>query len=251
MQTPRSALREPARALSRRQALAFMGASGAMLLAGLKPQAACAQASDAARAVPACVARPEQTEGPYFVEEALDRFDIRSDPGSGEVKAGVPLQLVFNVSRVTGTSCEPLPGAQVDLWHCDATGRYSDVAGFGVRSSTARQRFLRGYQYTDPAGSARFLTIVPGWYGGRAVHLHFKIRHPSASATSYAFTSQLYFDEALLEQVYAQEPYASRGRRWMRNGEDGIFRDGGGQLLLAAEANGTGYAASFAVGLQV
>ncbi len=160
------------------------------------------------------------------------------------------MRLAFQVSQLSGASCAPLPGARVDVWHADAAGRYSDVRGIGFGSSTAGQQFLRGYQLTDAAGSAEFLTIFPGWYGGRAVHLHFKIRPAPAAAPRVAFTSQLYFDEALTARVFALQPYATRGQRWMRNNEDGIFRDGGERLLLAAEPDGPGYAASFAVGLR-
>jgi protocatechuate 3,4-dioxygenase beta subunit len=250
MRTNRTDVAHRVRLVSRREALAFIGLPVAGLLAGLAPRPACAQAT-AARTRPSCATRPEQTEGPYFVDEALNRSDIRSDPRSGEVKAGVPLRVAFNVSRLSGTACAPLAGAQVDVWHSDATGRYSDVAGFGIRPSTSGQQFLRGYQFTDAAGGAEFLTIFPGWYGGRAVHLHFKIRSPRATAPGYAFTSQLYFDDVVTERVFAMEPYASRGRRWMRNDDDGIFRDGGQGLLLAAVPDGAGYAASFDIGLQV
>ena len=233
------------RLLTRREALALIGASGVVLLAGAAPGRA--QAPRTAGARLSCVARPQQTEGPFFVEEALNRSDIRSDPRSGEVKAGVPLRLTFKVSRLSGAGCSPLAGAQVDVWHCDTAGMYSGVRG----SATTGQQFLRGYQITDAAGSAQFLTIYPGWYGGRAVHVHFKVRTGPASARSYAFTSQLYFDEALTERVSAVEPYASQRRRWMRNADDGIFRDGGRQLLLAPEPDGQGYAATFDIGLQV
>ncbi len=233
------------RLLTRREALALIGASGVVLLAGAAPGRG--QAPTTAGPRPSCVARPQQTEGPFFVEETLNRSDIRSDPRSGEVRPGVPLRLTFSVSRLSTVGCSPLAGAQVDVWHCDATGRYSDVRG----SSTNGQQFLRGYQVTDAAGNAQFLTIYPGWYGGRAVHVHFKIRTGPAAARSSAFTSQLYFDEALTERVYAVEPYANQQRRWMRNADDGLFRGGGRQLLLATEPDGQGYAASFDIGLQV
>src|SRR5208282_3192741 len=129
---PGGAIR-PARQLSRRQALGLIGASGAVLLAGIAPRPARAQA--AAGAPPACVARPEQTEGPFFVDEALNRSDIRSDPRTGETRAGVPLRLAFTLSRAHAATCTPLPGAQVDLWHADANGQYSDVSGFGNEPS--------------------------------------------------------------------------------------------------------------------
>jgi protocatechuate 3,4-dioxygenase beta subunit len=231
-----------ARLLSRREALALMGASGAILLTG-----AARGQTPPATAQLSCVVRPQQTEGPFFVEEALDRSDIRSDPRTGQLSAGMPLLLTFRVSRLSGSACVPLAGAQVDVWQSDATGRYSDVRG----SSTASQQFLRGYQLTDNAGSARFVTIYPGAYGGRAVHVHFKIRTAGGASRSQAFTSQLYFDEGITERVYVTEPYASQRRRWMRNGEDGLFRDGGRQLLLTPVKDQDGYAASFDIGLQI
>ena len=110
--------------------------------------------------VPTCVVRPEQTEGPYFVDTQLNRSDIRSDPADGSVRAGALLSLAFLVTRI-GDTCVPLPGAVVDVWHCDADGVYSGVSddNFG---STAGQQFLRGYQVTDGSGAAAFTTIYPG-----------------------------------------------------------------------------------------
>ena len=232
--------------LSRREAVTLLGVSGFAVLTGC----ASAQGGDArASAIPACVVRPEQTEGPYFVEELLNRSDIRSDPASGIVRPGVPLQLTANVSRIAGADCTPLPGAQVDVWHCDALGVYSDVTDPGF--STVGQKFLRGYQVTDAAGAARFLTVYPGWYEGRTVHIHFKIRTDPQAARGYDFTSQMYFDDALTDMVFTRAPYVAKGQRTTRNTDDRIFRRGGSQLLLAPKATGEGYAATFAIGLQV
>jgi protocatechuate 3,4-dioxygenase beta subunit len=233
------------RVLTRREALALLGASGVALLAGARSL----RAQTAGAVQPSCIARPQQTEGPFFVDEAINRSDIRSDPKTGEVKPGVPLRLAFRVSTVSGTSCAALAGAQVDVWHSDAEGRYSDVRGFGFSASTKVQQFLRGYQLTDASGRAQFLTIHPGWYGGRAVHVHFKIRTADASGRHYDFTSQLYFDDAFNARIFALEPYAGHGRRWLANADDGIFRDGGRELMLAPQPDGEGYAASFDVGL--
>ena len=97
---------------------------------------------------------PELTEGPYFVDEQLDRSDIREDPTDGAVVEGVPLELALRVSQINSTGCAPLAGAQVDVWHCDALGVYSDVSDPGF--NTAGQQFLRGYQITDQDGVVRF-----------------------------------------------------------------------------------------------
>jgi len=236
------------RVLTRREALVIFGASGLALLAGspLGP----GRRAGAHSVVPSCVARPEQTEGPYFVDERLNRSDIRSDPSDGVRKPGVPLALALAVSRISGRDCIPLTGAQVDLWHCDADGIYSDVTDLHFR--TVGHKFLRGYQLTDATGTARFTTIYPGWYPGRTVHIHFKIRTPAPSySKAYTFTSQLYFDDPLTDRVHALAPYGARGSRTMRNDGDRIFRDGGPELILAPTASRDGYAASFALGLQM
>lgn len=235
------------RLLTRREALALIGASGAAMFAGRTSAANTAAGGGSPR--PSCIVRPQQTEGPYFVDEKLNRSDIRSDPASGIVKAGVPLVLTFNISRISGGACTPLAGAQVDIWHCDALGVYSDVTDPGF--STVGQKFLRGYQVTDATGVARFTTIYPGWYRGRTVHVHFKIRTSPASARGYEFTSQLYFDDPLTDRVHGLAPYASKGQRTLRNSGDGIFLNGGQQLTLAPTASGQGYAATFNIGLQI
>src|SRR5947207_10396497 len=116
-----------------------------------------------------CVLTAALTEGPSFVDEKLTRSDIRTDPTTGVVSAGILLSLTFNVSRVANSACTPLTGAYLDVWHCDAAGRYSDVSG-------SSRKFLRGYQITDGSGIAAFTTIYPGWYSGRAVHIHVKLR---------------------------------------------------------------------------
>jgi protocatechuate 3,4-dioxygenase beta subunit len=201
----------------------------------------------AAGAAPGCVLTPEQTEGPYFVDVRLNRSDIRADvrsgPGAGVVAAGVPLALALRVLD-TGAGCRPVAGALVDIWHCDAAGVYSDAVdpGFDSRGHT----FLRGYQVSGSDGVLRFLTIYPGWYRGRAVHIHFKVR----TSTGGEFTSQLYFDEAVTDEAHAHAAYRGRTGRRLPNAADGIFRDGGSHLLLSPQRHGDGYAAAFDIGLK-
>ena len=163
-----------------------------------------------------CVLIAALTEGPFFVDEKLNRSDIRTDPASGVVSAGIPLALSFNVSRVANSACTPLTGAYLDVWHCDSTGTYSDVSG-------STRKFLRGYQVTDAGGVAAFTTIYPGWYSGRAVHIHFKLRLYAGSSKTYEFTSQFFFDDTLTDSVYTQSPYSSRGSRNTGNASDGIY----------------------------
>lgn len=235
--------------LSRREVLALLGAAGVSAVGGGLLLGRPRWASGAP--LPACIARPEQTEGPYFVDEALDRPDIRPDPATGTVPDGVPLRLTFRVSRVSGTECRPLSDAVVDVWQCDALGVYSDVRDIQGRFDTVGQKFLRGHQITDAQGTARFTTIYPGWYEGRTVHIHFKIRTAPRSGRGYDFTSQLYFDDGLTDQVMRAEPYAQKGPRSVRNERDGLFRRGGDRLMLAVAEQGDGYAGTFDIGLQM
>ena len=259
------------RILSRREILTLFGATGAGLLAGcvpIQPNATQPQstappstasgvtangvtstvAAGNAGTAPTCIVRPEMTEGPYFVDEQLNRSDIRSDPADGSVREGALLQLTFAVAQVSSGSCTPLAGALVDIWHCDAAGIYSDVADPGF--NTKGKQFLRGYQVTDAQGVAKFLTIYPGWYRGRTVHIHFKIRTNANSGAAHEFTSQLFFDDTFTDQVYTQPPYAAKGERTIRNAGDGIYRNGGKQLLLLPTKAEQGYSATFAVGLN-
>jgi protocatechuate 3,4-dioxygenase beta subunit len=246
--------------LKRREVLGFLGGAAVVSLVGCvrrsdEPSVSVAPASaqtppiePTPAATPTCVVRPQQTEGPYFVDEKLNRSDIRTDPSDGSVKQGVPLKLAFRVSQVSA-ACTPLRGAIVDIWHCDAEGVYSDVNDRGF--STVGQKFLRGSQVTDADGRAEFVTIYPGWYGGRTVHIHFKIRTDDSSQSSQEFTSQLYLDDALTDQVYKQSPYNTKGQRTTRNDQDGIFQRGGEQLLLQLTPDSEGYAATFEIGLEM
>lgn len=178
-----------------------------------------------------CVISPELAEGPFFVDERLNRSDIRED------RAGALLVLTLGVIDGRDRRCTALAGASVDVWHADAQGRYSDIASQG----TAGQTFLRGFQVTDGRGEVAFSTIYPGWYPGRAVHLHFKVR-----IAGREFTSQFFFDDAVTDTVYAANPvYNTRGARDTRNPEDSLFRAGGDELVLPVFATASGYAASF------
>ena len=162
---------EPDRSKARRDALRII--AGGLLLGGW-PAANPAHAQTGNRA--GCVLTPAQTEGPYFVDERLDRSDVREDPATGAARPGAVLTLDLGVAAVDGARCMPLRGAIVDIWQCDALGNYSDV------NDSRGQRFLRGYQATDANGRVRFTTIYPGAYPGRAVHIHFKIRRSGCRA---------------------------------------------------------------------
>ncbi|MFO1532982.1 MAG: twin-arginine translocation pathway signal protein [Thermoplasmatota archaeon] len=207
-----------------------------------------------------CTASPAQTEGPYFLDGRADRADIRSDgsgsalpdgydeyveaperidlrASGGSAQAGAAVQLTLKVSLAVDGKCAPLQGAQVDLWHANATGVYS---GFGTGVG---HDFLRGRQTTAPDGTVTFITIWPGWYPGRAVHMHVKVRSFAAGSASTEYTSQLYFQDTQNALVLAAPPYSSHPGA-MRNADDAIYRSGGPSLLVAAQPSGQAWAAS-------
>ena len=253
------------RVLNRRDALKVLGIGGAAFLAScaaptatstlvatIEPTVGTGSTQEPSTTSTAldCVVRPELTIGPYFVDDQLNRSDIRSEPLDNSVKDGVPLTININVASVGDNSCTPIEGAQVDVWHCDAQGQYSGVFDQGF--DTNGQKFLRGYQLTDANGAVQFQTIYPGWYSGRAVHIHFTIRTKGADKADYQFTSQFFFDDSLTDQVHAQEPYASKGQRDTRNSNDNIFNGGGDQLLLNLQGDpGSGFTSGMSIGLDL
>ncbi|APW62677.1 hypothetical protein [Paludisphaera borealis] len=179
---------------------------------------------------------PGVTEGPYWVDEMLNRSDVRNDPTSGVVQVGLPLYLAVNVSQLNvDGSVTPLPGAYVDIWHCNALGLYSDMAVEG----TLGQQFLRGYQVSDAHGNVRFTTVYPGWYSGRTPHIHARVRvydHASDTVT-YNFTTQFFFEDDVTNSVYANvSPYNDRPIRDTFNLTDGIYEGGSFDGTPAQEA---------------
>ncbi|MEU9145526.1 intradiol ring-cleavage dioxygenase [Streptomyces sp. NPDC048349] len=224
---------------SRRAVLLAAGSAGAAVLA-----AACSGAAgtrgpagqppappsrpSAQGSTPACVLTPEAGAGPYYLD--LDR--VRSDITDG--RDGVPLRLDLTVVRASA-GCRPLAAATVDVWHADASGTYS----------TGKDTFLRGIQVTDGAGRCVFRTIVPGWYAGLAPHIHFKVRPDTRTET----TSQFFFPEDLLLEVYARRPYARRRAPEHPNQRDDRYRATGGAMTLALSPDGDGYRAAHTVGI--
>jgi protocatechuate 3,4-dioxygenase beta subunit len=233
--------------LGRREAVAALGALGLGLLFGCSTEGSSADAPAAADGggFAGCVVRPQQTEGPFFVDGTPERSDLTVDR-RGQADLGVPLALELQLAALERGSARALSGARVDLWQCDAQGRYSDVRGPGGPPPTPH--FLRGYQLSDAAGRVRFATIYPGWYPGRTVHIHVKVRWGDA-AMHREFTSQFYFDDALTDTVQADPAYGKRGRRETLNAMDGIYTHGGDQLTLRPVQAQTGYRASFGIGL--
>jgi protocatechuate 3,4-dioxygenase beta subunit len=237
-------------ALSRREALGLFGAAGAVLVLGCRSGSGPTDGYSLS-----CVLDPTLTQGPYWIDERLHRSDIRSDShglADPNPRPGLPLTLRFTVLAYAGGNCAPLTNAQVDVWHCDGIGLYSDVNGAGG-SNTTGQDFLRGYQLTDSNGLATFTTIYPGWYSGRAVHIHVKVRtFDAANNTITEATTQVFFDDALTDAVYAANaPYNTRGPRDTRNMADAIYGRQTELLLSLSGSPSSGYTGSINLGVQV
>jgi len=180
-----------------------------------------------------CVLTPEMTEGPYYISgEKLRRNITEGRPGT---------RLDLHLSVVDATTCRPISGAAVDIWHVDAGGVYS---GFGAGASS--RTFMRGVQKTDKTGLAVFRTVYPGWYQGRTVHIHVKV-HVGGNVVH---TGQLFFSDLLTDAVYKGLPYSRRPNRDVRNATDMIFRSGGVRSLLTIRRKGAGYVGSIAMGVR-
>jgi protocatechuate 3,4-dioxygenase beta subunit len=181
-----------------------------------------------------CVLTPEQTEGPYYIaNEALRRNITDGRPGT-------PLQLRAFV--VNASTCKPIKGAAVDIWHADAGGVYS---GFGQGADN--RTFMRGIQRTNAKGLALFRTVYPGWYQGRTVHIHVKVH----LGGNVLHTGQLYFPDTVTDAVYRKAPYASRPNRDVRNAGDSIYRNGGKRSQVSVTKNSAGvYVASIVMGVH-
>lgn len=190
-----------------------------------------------------CRAWPEQEEGPYHLDVDADRHDVVED------RLGVPLDLGVQLVSSDGTT--PVRGAVVEIWQCDALGRYSGFpppdppteanvgsGTVGQPETSAEGCFLRGRQPTDDSGLCRFRTIYPGWYPGRTVHIHMRARRHDR-----IFTSQVYFPEDVTDAVFTLPPYAERPGRDTTNSTDEIFQAAGEVAVLDLEQQGDGYRA--------
>jgi protocatechuate 3,4-dioxygenase beta subunit len=180
-----------------------------------------------------CVLMPELTEGPYYVAGEQVRQNIT------EGKPGTALTLKLTV--VDASTCKPIKNAAVDIWHADAAGNYSAF------STPNQKTYLRGIQRTNAKGVATFQTIYPGWYPGRAVHIHIKV-HVGGSVVH---TGQLFFSDSLTDAAYKKAPYRRRPNRTTRNANDSIYVNGGSKSLLSVKANGAGgYVGTIVMGVQ-
>jgi protocatechuate 3,4-dioxygenase beta subunit len=166
-----------------------------------------------------CTLYPSQTLGPCYAQTPPTREDI------SDGVTGLPVRLSFLL--VGSDGCTPIPNASLDVWHSGFNGVYSAFRTGTIcnpgSEDVLSQRYCRGVQVTDANGKANFATVFPGWYTGRTIHIHFTVRINDREVV----TSQLYFEDALSDEILAQGEYAPRGRRDTTNQTDSIFRSGG------------------------
>lgn len=190
-------------------------ASGGLLMSqqAFAREAGASQTSALLQGADVCAIIPEVTEGPYYFDPAMERVDIT------EGRPGIPMRVRL---QVVDASCLPMPGARVDIWHCDATGIYSGYAGQGDDGSvdTTGETFMRGTQFADDNGIVEFESVYPSWYRGRTTHVHFKVFLDETNI----LTGQIFFPDALSEYIYLNvAPYNDRAsQRDTLNANDGI-----------------------------
>ena len=236
--------------IDRREALAALGAS-----VGAAAIAACTgspTSADTTTTTPtttnnsSCAVSPTETRGPYpdtvgmINNPAFFRRDIT------EGKSGLPLALTLTVVNVNG-ACAPVSNVQVEIWQCDASGSYSEYSQPGFNG--AGQTFLRGVQTTDASGQVTFTTIYPGWYAGRATHIHVDVYRSGTIVKS----TQIAFPEDVTRAVYGSGVYASKGQNSTSNAGDMVFSDSLADELAAITGGSpsSGYTAAFRVGISV
>jgi protocatechuate 3,4-dioxygenase beta subunit len=237
------------RVIDRRSAL---GALGLVALAGCtsssKSRDSGSSSSTTSRSGPTtttdCVLTPEETEGPFGLDLSDETEFVRRDITEG--RPGVPLAVTFVVLDVA-KSCAPIADARVDVWHTDKDGVYS---GFDQPDDdTVGETFMRGIQRTDATGNATFDTVYPGWYEGRATHIHYQV----FLGDGLVATSQLAFPDDVTAEVYRSDLYRSRGQNDSvpTTADDMIFSDGtAGELLALTGSMADGYRGTISVGIR-
>ena len=166
-----------------------------------------------------CTTSPTETEGPFPTKtpSSLVTNDIRSD------RTGVPFTIKITINN-KNNSCSAMSGAIVDIWHCDKDGNYSEYGGSGMQSTNYTSvHFLRGRQTTDSSGLVTFTSIFPGWYSGRAPHIHVHVYNASGKSL---LVTQIAFPTDVCNTVYTTATnYYTRGKQDTSNTSDNVFSD--------------------------
>jgi protocatechuate 3,4-dioxygenase beta subunit len=188
-----------------------------------------------------CTSTASETAGPFPTKSPASYVltDITSDRSGTKLTVKITIQNKSN-------SCEGLSAALVDIWHCDAAGSYSEYGGSGMQSiNYTNVHFLRGRQTTDSNGVVNFVSIYPGWYSGRAPHIHVHVYDASGKSL---LVTQIAFPEDLSKVVYGQGVYASHGQADTTNARDNVFSDGvSTELATVTGSASAGYELTHAI----
>ena len=228
------------RKIGRREAIGAISAAGAALAFGCggdsaTPTSPSSTPTTTGGSGAACAVTPTETVGPYPSLTDLFRSDIRDG------KTGTLLTLTLKVVN-TGSGCAPVENANVEIWHVDAAGNYSQ---YGTQTT---QTYLRGIQTTNANGEVTFTTIYPGWYQGRATHIHIEAARNGQSIK----VTQIAFPEPINNEVHRSGVYSARGTNPMSNASDGIFADSLSQELVTPSGSpSNGYTASYQLGVAL
>ena len=237
---------------SRREVLEVLGAAGLAVAAGCTSSSPASPTDTSASSgtptpvggAASCSIAPEETAGPY-----PDRVGMINNPAFfrqdiTEGRSGLPVTLALTVVSVSG-GCSPVANAQIEIWQCDGEGRYSEYSQPGYNGTG--QTFLRGLQTTDGEGKAAFRTIYPGWYAGRATHIHVEVFVSGRTVK----TTQIAFPENVSRAVYGTGVYASHGQNPTANAGDNVFSDGSDAEMATLAGDATsGYTGSLTIGVS-
>jgi len=191
---------------------------GLSSLVGVSLLDSCKKKEDDTTLANGCIISPTETKGPFPIKTPaqLVQSSIVSD------RTGIALLVILTIQN-KNTGCLPIEGVLVDIWHCDRDGNYSEYGGTNMQATDyTNVHFLRGRQTTDTNGQVSFISIYPGWYSGRAPHIHVEIL--SSSGTSL-LVSQVAFPESISSQVYGSSLYVSHGQADTPNASDNVFSD--------------------------
>jgi len=243
------------RRVTRRNLLEALGLAGAAMVAACASSPNSASSTNNSTTTPtttgtssttgSCVVAAEETAGPYPDRLGMisNQSFLRQDITEG--KSGLPLTLALTIVNVR-QNCAAVNNASVEIWQCDAAGNYSEYAQPGYDGTG--KTFLRGLQTTDANGQVTFTTIYPGWYAGRATHIHVEVFR----GNSIAKTTQIAFPEDVTRSVYATGMYASKGQSSTSNSGDMVFSDGTQREMATLTGNtSSGYTATLTIGVAI
>lgn len=165
-----------------------------------------------------CSVTPTETEGPFPTKSPASyvRSDIRDD------RSGYKLTVNITIKN-SNDSCSALSSALVDIWHCDAEGNYSEYGGSGMQSTNYQSvHFLRGRQTTNSAGLVTYTSIFPGWYSGRATHIHVHVYNAAGNSLK---VTQIAFPEGTGTALAAVSGYKKGLSGYTYNASDNVFSD--------------------------